>query len=446
MMFDVALVKYSDRLESVEKALRLCGGLTEISKSSRVLIKPNIVLWCRTADFPKYGVITTARLIEDMVKLLREYGVHEIGIIEGMVEEEPNLNPSTFELAVNGMGLDLLKNRYGVKIIDVHKSTFKKVSMESRKISVASAVFDADYIINMPALKTHAQTVVSLGMKNLKGLLNLGSRKAFHHSPGKDGNLDYWLAKLPDLIPASLTLIDGTYSLEMGPVYTGRAHRQDLLIAARDLLAADKVGTAVLGLEPGSVPHLAIRAEAHGRRSDLNDVKIVGEENLESVRMPHKWALEQNKTGEMPMLFEKEGIKGVRFIAMDETLCTYCTHYISHIIMSVLTAKNRKNGFDNIEILYGRAQEPKKGQNHTILLGDCQVKKNGNNPAIKHCIRIKGCPPGKTAFVAGLQEAGIEVMDRFIDWLEKSPEHVHLKRYKDNPDFDDSCYKVGYSS
>ncbi len=71
----VALVRYEKPGESVRKAVNLSKGLDRMSEGAKVFIKPNIVFWTRLVAFPKYGVITTSRVVEDMVVLLKERGI-----------------------------------------------------------------------------------------------------------------------------------------------------------------------------------------------------------------------------------------------------------------------------------------------------------------------------------------------------------------------------------
>ena len=66
----VSIVRYEKPLESVRKAVDLCGGLDHLPSNARVFIKPNVVFWTRKVVFPKWGVITTSRMIEDIVVLL----------------------------------------------------------------------------------------------------------------------------------------------------------------------------------------------------------------------------------------------------------------------------------------------------------------------------------------------------------------------------------------
>ncbi len=111
-MYNVAVVKYEKPYESLKQAIDEAGGLGKISGDSKVFIKPNFMLWFNETNFPKYGIITTARLIEDIVIILNEHGVRDITLVEGVVETEKN-SESLLQLAVKGMGLDILTKRYG---------------------------------------------------------------------------------------------------------------------------------------------------------------------------------------------------------------------------------------------------------------------------------------------------------------------------------------------
>src|SRR4030042_2867099 len=81
----VSIVRYEKPGEAVRKAVDLSKGLDHLPGKARVFIKPNIVFWTKEVNFPKWGVITTSRVIEDMVILLKERGIDDITIGEGMV-------------------------------------------------------------------------------------------------------------------------------------------------------------------------------------------------------------------------------------------------------------------------------------------------------------------------------------------------------------------------
>lgn len=439
MMYDVAVVRYEKPFESLKKAVDLAGGLGGISRDSKVFIKPNFCLWHEGASFPKYGVLTTAQMIEDIVVLLKEHEVRDITILEGIVEVERK-SESTLQLVAKGMGLDVLVERYGVKIIDVLRGSFTKVTAGDVTLSVNSDVLAADYVINMPVLKTHTQAMVSLGIKNLKGLLDIASRKRCHNAD-QSIDLNYHLARLPSMLSPSLTILDGIYTLERGPLYTGRAHRSNIIIVSKDLISADKVGATILGFAPHTIPYILMAAKNNGRPTDLSDVNIRGGIDIKTALKPHKWEFEQNESGDLPLFFERAGIKGLTYPQADNTMCTYCSASIYYVIWGILMAKNRDKPLDDIEILHGKTHEPSKGHKHTLLVGQCQVKKHGESQLINHCVKIKGCPPSKKDLLEAYSELGIELPDNFMAWMVRSPE-TFMSRYEDQPEFDDAFYKI----
>ncbi len=71
----VSIVRYEKPLDSVRKAVELSKGLDHLPNKARAFIKHNIVYWTKVVNFPKWGVITTARVIEDLVVLLKERGI-----------------------------------------------------------------------------------------------------------------------------------------------------------------------------------------------------------------------------------------------------------------------------------------------------------------------------------------------------------------------------------
>jgi len=439
MMYDVAVVKYEKPFESLRKAVNLAGGLGDVSRDSKVFIKPNFCLWHEGVNFPKYGVLTTARMIEDMVILLKEHGVKDITMLEGIVEVERK-SESVLQLVAKGMGLDVLAERYGVKIIDVLRGSFSKVTAGDVTLSVNRELLDADYVINMPVLKTHTQAMVSLGIKNLKGVLNIASRKSCHNADQRI-DLNYHLAKLPGMLSPSLTILDGIYTLERGPLYTGRAHRSNIIIVSEDLISADKVGATILGFAPQTIPYLVLAAKNNGRPTDLSDVNIRGEVDIRTALEPHKWEFEQNESGDLPLFFERAGVKGLTYPQADNTMCTYCSVLIYYVIWGILMAKNRDKPFDDIQILHGKIHEPTEGHKHTLLVGQCQVKRNGENPLINHCVKIEGCPPSKKDLLEAYGELGIELPDNFMEWMAKSPE-TFITKYMDKPEFDEAFYRI----
>lgn len=121
----VSIVKYKEPLESVRKAVDLSHGLDHLTAGAKVYIKPNIVFWTKATNFPKYGVITTSRVVEDMVVLLKERAINDISIGEGTVLRDPK-DMETQLHAFKTLGYGQLEKRYGVKYINIWERPFEK--------------------------------------------------------------------------------------------------------------------------------------------------------------------------------------------------------------------------------------------------------------------------------------------------------------------------------
>jgi uncharacterized protein (DUF362 family) len=306
----VSIVRYENPLESVAKAVDLSGDLEHMPPGAKLFVKPNIVFWTKAVPFPKWGVITTSRVVEDMVILLKERGIDDITIGEGTVIAKAK-DVETPAHAFETLGYNTLKVRYGLKVLNTLERPFKEVHLgEGVTLNFNRDILESDFVVNLPVLKTHTQTMVSLGIKNLKGTIDIPSRKKCHTpKPGLD--LHRMVSKLSVPMPPMFTLLDGIYTAELGPNVDGLARRSNLLVASSDLLSADMVGARVLGFEPGNVPHLVHAAQALGRPTDLSDVEVVGEP-IEKVASSHEWTFPYNEGGTLPLAMEKMGSKDCR--------------------------------------------------------------------------------------------------------------------------------------
>ncbi|MGD8470816.1 MAG: DUF362 domain-containing protein [Desulfobacteraceae bacterium] len=438
--YKVAVIKYEKPIESVRKAVELSGGLDAMPAGARVFIKPNIVFWTRAVAFPKWGVITTSRVVEDIIILLKERGIDDITIGEGTVTMNPK-DSATPAHAFETLGYGALKQKYGIKYISVFERPFEKVDLgDDVELNFNSDILNSDFVVDLPVMKCHNQTVVSLGIKNLKGTIDIPSRKRCHTmTPGKD--LHFWVARLADRMPPMLTLQDGIYTNERGPGPDGRIHRSNLLVASSDVLAADLVGAKLLGYEAQNVPHLVHAARNRKRPHDLRDIEIVGED-IEALSKFHEYDFEYSETddGMMPLPLAKQGIKGVFYRKYDLSMCTYCSG-INGVMLSAIRYAWKGKPWDDIEILTGKSMQPAPGMKKTILLGKCMYQAHKDNPNIREMIAIKGCPPSPKTMLKALHKAGIDADPGLFENMDQLP-GFFLSRYKDRPEFDESFFQV----
>ncbi|MBW1921984.1 MAG: DUF362 domain-containing protein [Deltaproteobacteria bacterium] len=434
----VSVVRYEKPLESVRRAVELCGGLRGLKGGAHVFIKPNVVFWTRSVPFPKWGVITTSRVIEDMVVILKEEGAGKITIGEGMVLFDPRDRETPAD-AFERLGYSTLGKRYGVRCVNVWERPFRKVDLgDGVQLKFNVDILDSDFVVDIPVMKTHSQTVVSLSIKNLKGVLDRNSRRDCHSAdPEKD--LHYMVSRLPRALPPSFALLDGIYTCERGPGFDGKVWRKDLLVASADMFSADMVGAKILGHDPGDVPYLAHLAREKGRPADLSDVEARGVP-IKDVASLHRHTFPYTEDGSLPLPMKRLGIKGFSYRKFDSSMCTYCSLLAGPLLTAIARAW-KGEPWDEVEVLNGKMMKPTPGKKITILLGKCMYQANKDHPDIQRMIAVKKCPPAPKDVVRAFHEAGVPIAPDSLDRLDLWPGQF-MKRYEGNPEFDESLFTV----
>lgn len=425
----VAIGRYERSPDSLREVIRMCDGFKDLRPTQHVLIKPNLVAMDDRFPMALYGVLTTTRLVEDMVILLKEHGVKRITIAEGSVRggDFGLGTEAIFEI----LGYPLLARRYGVKLVDLLKGPFEKIDFQGTSLEVSRPILDSEFLINMPALKTHSQAVLSLGLKNLKGALSVKSRKSCHRT---NEVLDHHLSTFVDRIQPALTLLDGIYGLEKGPFYLGNAVRVNALAASRDPLALDVAGAHLAGIDPASVPHIKEYADRHGRPLELDQFELKGSP-LAELRRPLKWDNTWREDNTGPRVWDKLGIQGIFLPKYDKTFCTGCSGLYGPVLACAMLSF-KGTPFDEIEILTGKVMTPSGRARKTLLLGNCMIKKNRKSPQVSRAILAKGCPPSVDEVFRALEACGLypgaESYRKYRDSL--------VERYKGKQEFDESLY------
>jgi uncharacterized protein (DUF362 family) len=407
---NVAVVKYEKPAESLKTAIHLADGFAKLKKSDRVVIKPNALTWDNRHYIPPYGMYTTTRVVEDLVIALKDFGCSDIAIAEGAVKLSDD-SPTSVGVMEN-LGYGAFVKKYGVKLVDLNEGPFEKVKLaDDLTLLIAEPVLNADFLIDVPAMKTHSQTKVSLGMKNLKGCLKMSSRRLCHH---KDLDLDQCISLIPERLNPALTVVDGIYVLEKGPIHTGNAYRADLIAVSTDIFAADVVAANLMGIDPAGVKHLAYYANRHKLSLNYHDFMMKGQD-VEAVKKPLKWDWSWNEANTGPTVFERMGITGVAVPKYDDTLCTGCSPIVNMCNIFIISA-NKGKPFGNFEVLSGKKMQARPGYDKTLLLGDCIIAANKGNKNIKQAVELKGCPPSVEDLKKALKSLDVEYVDGAYDY------------------------------
>ncbi len=386
----VSLVKFDGSLDSLRKAIELCQGFEKLGRDDRVLIKPNNCF--RHRIMPPYGMVTTSWIVDGVIQLLLEYGCKDISIGEGaIIGIFDELEPYT-KKGFKGTGIEKIAKKYGIKLIDFNQGDFHELDLGGIKVQVSRAALDTDFLVNIPVLKTHFQTKVSLGFKNLKGCLSKDSKRRFHISK----RLDTLICLLNEAIKSDLVIIDGIYMLEKGPeTLAGVAHRKDLIIASPDVFECDVVGATILGIDPAQVDYLREFVQRHGRSFDINTIQIKGED-IESLKEQLEWRFEPDKE-----LLTPAKITGLSAPHPGQTLCSACGATLA-LALSIFGKDNPGMDFGGVELYYGLGLKPERDTQKVFLYGDCAIR---SNKSLQNVIKIEGCPPTLTKTLLALMKA-----------------------------------------
>jgi|LSQX01.1.fsa_nt_gb uncharacterized protein (DUF362 family) len=389
----VSLVKTKGNTEAdidlaVRKSLDLIGGISDIIKPGyKVLIKPNM---CAPGTDRLSGANTRYEVCKAIADVVRELGANPV------IAESSAAGVDT-EKAYKHVGYDKLRDR-GYEVIDLKKAERQDIKFEQGVIidemNTWKLVAEADVIVSVPVMKIHDQTDVTLGIKNLKGLITDKQKREFHTLGVFDGVVD-----IIQCIKPQLVVMDGTIGQQgLGPVF-GEPVELGLIIASKDIVAGDAVGSAVMGYEdPLEVKVTRIAYERGLGEARLDKIEIKGEK-LEDVKRRFKRASEVEIEGVPP------------FTLIDHpTACTGCRTTIISAIMD-MKSDNIQHLLEGKTIVMGKLPEeelPKDVKKEDlILMGIC------TRHLAEHGTFVKGCPPNNIWVVNAVAGEGNEVKRRY---------------------------------
>jgi uncharacterized protein (DUF362 family) len=262
-MSRVAIVKGEDAVDATVRALGAIRSEVErvLSGNKPVLIKPNYI----NSKHPSTGITTDSRIIEGIVKFLKEEKINAIVIGEGSGFAD------TFQ-AFKVAGVDKVAERWNVRLVDLNKDEFIEVAppnpLSLKKLRVAKTALEST-IISVPKLKPHRIAGVTLSLKNMMGAL--ASKGSMH-----TGNLSKNIVDLASILRPSISVVDGIIAGE-GHETSGTPVKMNLVIAGTDPVAADAVGAAVMGISPTDVRHLVLAEKQGLGTCNLEKITVLGE-------------------------------------------------------------------------------------------------------------------------------------------------------------------------
>lgn len=247
-METVALLKCTEyNVDIIENKLRegfdLLGGkafLRElIPENSRVLLKPNFLSIVEKGS----PVITHYAMFEAVVRIIKEYSDD---IVFGDSPGSGNTRA-----AAEKSGLMEVAERYNVNFVDFNEEIH--VELENPLIykfwDIAKAPFEADVVITLPKLKTHAMMYYTGAVKNQFGCIP-GTKKAGLHTKLADvNNFSKMLLDVNTLVKTNFAILDGIIAMEGNGPRNGNPKKMDTIIMGKSLTAVDSTAVRLIGYD-----------------------------------------------------------------------------------------------------------------------------------------------------------------------------------------------------
>ena len=222
-------------------ALHLSDAL---SPSSRVALKPNLLKGAR----PDAAITTHPQLAAAVVRWLRRRGVSRITLLDS-----PGglYTPELLKGIYRAAGMELAAQEGAVLNMDV---SYQAVSFPQgeicREFTLLSPLLEADLVINLPKLKTHAMTTLSGGVKNLLGCVPGLQKPELHFRFPQKERFAGMLVDLALLVAPQVTLLDGVMAMEGDGPAGGDPKYTGYTLASRDVFALDLLACRLIGLDP----------------------------------------------------------------------------------------------------------------------------------------------------------------------------------------------------
>ena len=259
--------------EPVFKALELIDYESCLSGYKRVLIKVNFI----TTQTWDTGATTDPIVVEAIIQKLEHLPV-EIYVVES------DATVTNADKAFEATGMKEMCKQNGVECLNLrHVKDRVKIDIPNgetlRSITVPRIVIESA-IISAAKLKTHNATKVTLGMKNMFGLLP-DKFKGKYHARG----ISKVIVDINTVLKPALTVIDGFVGMEGKGPTDGTPVKMDLIIAGKDVVATDATAARVMGFDPSEISH--IRTAAQKGLGNIDNIEIVGSK-LDDVRQVFK--------------------------------------------------------------------------------------------------------------------------------------------------------------
>ncbi len=301
-----------------------------IQKNSRVVIKPNLL----APASPDKAIVTHPLIIKAAVEYVLDKGARPV------ISDSPAIG--SFEKIIKESGIRDALEGLNVEYTEFRTSLSVDVGKPFNEIEIAADAVNADFLINLPKLKTHAQMLLTLGIKNLFGCIVGMKKPEWHFRTGVDRDMfARLLVKIYQAVNPDITIMDGILAMQgEGPGKGGEPRHIGVLLGSRDTFAVDMAVCKMLGISPDRVltskyiMEQGIAAEEFIVDGDLPEVK--------DFKFPEM----------VPLVFGPRPVHNfmrrhlVQRPVCDESLCKHCGECWKYCPAKAITHEKKKIRFN----------------------------------------------------------------------------------------------------
>lgn len=228
--------------EDVKEIFKTNEKILPKNKNAKVLVKPNLNNDLNALT----GNSTDLRLIIPVLKELKKRGYTNITLADG-----PNCGVNHIGIDVfSRLCLDQVAKMFGVKLLNLNNDLGRVVDLTTNKAEIAKTSLDADFIINLPKLKTHMEAVITVSCKNLMGCLKGTEKRKMHDSLYRN------IVRLNEIIKTDLIIVDGLVCMEGNGPGDGIPKKMDIILGGHNTYLMDLLCSKLMGIDYKKIPFL----------------------------------------------------------------------------------------------------------------------------------------------------------------------------------------------
>jgi len=260
--------------EMVRRAITSLGGMDRlVSQGDSVIIKPNIA-WNQR---PELAANTNPFVVVSLVELCHEAGARLVKVMDHTCATNP-------ETPYNGSGIAPAASRAGAIVKYIDKNRFRDFTIVGGNVLKSWPFYeemvyagDVDVLINVPIAKHHGTSRLSMGLKNVLGMVG-GDRGSLHT------DIHPKIADLNKFLSIDLTVLDAYRILKKNGPTGGRPddvdnspQRARRIVAGTDPVAVDAYGTTLFDYHPEDIGYIQ---ESHEAGLGEIDFRLKGFEEI----------------------------------------------------------------------------------------------------------------------------------------------------------------------